>query len=239
MRYRTSLLLAAILLGLSPLAFAEDAKPAAEGAAPATEAAPPAETPAGTPAAAKVRELTQEEKAEKEARKACKVKICDILTTKSPVGDDVSCDIVKTWREDDITKMLGGKISWPWGKAVCQSKLELKREPLAKAMSEANYEVVMPSQKVRCTLAQKEKGEPYVVEIAMAPKVKFENGKASEATINWGEASAPMLIYPLIYAGTGLDNSTNVLGPEVVRMVNEFTTKKCAEVRTELPSKPN
>ena len=42
----------------------------------------------------------------------------------------------------------------------------------------------------------------------MAPKVKFENGKATEATINWGEASAPMFIYPLIYAGTGLDNSS-------------------------------
>jgi hypothetical protein len=39
----------------------------------------------------------------------------------------------------------------------------------------------------------------------------------------------------LIYAGTGLDNSANVLGPEVVRMVNEFTTKKCAEVRAEAP----
>ena len=64
----------------------------------------------------------------------------------------------------------------------------------------------------------------------------FKDGKASEATIYWGEAQAPLLIYPLIFAGTGLDNSTNVLGPEVVRMVNQFTTKKCAEVRAELPA---
>ena len=52
-------------------------------------------------------------------------------------GEDVACDIVKTWREEDIVKMLGGKISWPWGKAVCQSKLELQRKPLALAMSES------------------------------------------------------------------------------------------------------
>jgi hypothetical protein len=44
-----------------------------------------------------------------------------------------------------------------------------------------------------------------------------------------------MFVYPLVYAGTGLDNSANVLGPEVVRMVNEFTTKKCAEVKAEAP----
>jgi hypothetical protein len=198
--------------------------------------APPA---AGTPAE-NVPVLTPEEKAEKEARKACKIKICDILATKNPVGDDVSCDIVKTWRGEDIVKMLGGKIDWPWGNATCQSKLELKRAPLAKAMSEAAYTIALPSQKVRCTLAQKDKGEPYVVEIAMAPKVTFKDGKASEGSVNWGEASAPLLIYPLIYASTGLDNSTNVLGPDVVTMVNEFATKKCAEVKTELPgTKPN
>jgi hypothetical protein len=51
-----------------------------------------------------------------------------------------------------------------------------------------------------------------------------------------GEATAPLLIYPLIYAGTGIDNKTNVLGPEVVRMVNEFATKKCTEVKAEAPA---
>jgi len=229
MRHTVGLAAVAALLLVCPSAFAAE-----DTGAGATQ--PPA---AATPAEKK-RELTPEEKAEKEARKACKAKICDIIATRDPAGDDVSCDIVKTWREEDIAKMLGGKISWPWGKAVCQSRLELPRASLAKAMSEADYNLVMPAQKVRCTLAQKKEGEPYVVELTMAPKVKFKDGKASEATINWGEAQAPLLIYPLIFAGTGLDNSTNVLGPEVVRMVNEFTGKKCAEVKAELPAdKPN
>jgi hypothetical protein len=232
----TRILVLLAALAVTP-AFAADeaATPASPAATP--DAAAPAATPAATPSEP---ELTPEEKAEKEARKACKIKICDIIATKTPVGDDVSCDIVKTWREAAITKMLGGKIDWPYGKAVCQSKLDLKREPLAKAMSEAKYEIVMPTQKMRCTLAQKKEGEPYAVEVSIAPKVSFENGKAVSASLNWGEASAPMLVYALIYAGTGIDNSTNVLGPEVVRMENEFTTKKCAEVKADQPSaKPN
>ena len=182
-------------------------------------------------------ELTPEERAEKQARKACKIKICDILATKDPQGDDVSCDIVKTWRESDITKMLGGRFDWPWGKAVCQSKLDIKREQLVNAMTQANYEVALPEQKVSCTLAQKSEGEPYAVGVSIAPKVTFENGKAVSARLNWGEANAPMLAYALIYAGTGFDNSTNVLGPEVVRMVNEFTGKKCKRVKDDLPSR--
>ncbi|MGA7455849.1 MAG: hypothetical protein WBW51_00775 [Methyloceanibacter sp.] len=201
-----------------------------------TNKAEPSDAAPSAPSADAKRVLTPEEQAEKDARKECKKKICDIIATREPNGDDVACDIVKTWREEDIVKMLGGKINWPWGKAVCQSKLELKRAPLAKAMSEPEYEIVMPAQKVRCTLAQKEQGEPYAIDITLAPKVKFKDGKASEATLNWGEASAPMFIYPLIYAGTGLDNSTNVLGPEVVHLVNEFTTKKCTEVKAEAPA---
>jgi len=50
---------------------------------------------------------TPEEKAEKEARKACKIKLCAIIASKDPAGEDVACDIVKTWREADIAKMLG------------------------------------------------------------------------------------------------------------------------------------
>ncbi len=231
-RTRLAALLAVLSLGLSPC-LAEESLTPSQGAAESPPSPQSADTPS---AAAKARELTPEEREEKEARKACKTNICDIIATRDPDGDDVSCDIVKTWREEDIAKMLGDKIGWPWGKAVCQSKLELARKPLALAMSEAQYEIVMPAQTVRCTLAQKTEGEPYAIEVTMAPKVKFENGKATEATINWGEATAPMFVYPLIYAGTGLDNSANVLGPEVVRMVNEFTTKKCAEVKAEAPA---
>lgn len=180
--------------------------------------------------------LTPEERAERQARKACKIEICDILATKDPQGDDISCDIVKTWRESDITKMLGGRFDWPWGKAVCQSKLDIKREQLVNAMTQANYEVALPEQKVSCKLAQKSEGEPYAVGVSIKPEVTFENGKAVSARLNWGEANAPMLAYALIYAGTGFDNSTNALGPEVVRMVNEFTGKKCRKVKNDLPS---
>src|SRR6478672_10239568 len=186
---RTAFVATCIAVGLNLSAFAENTSPPAS----------PAETPTPAPDANKP-EMSPEEFAEKQARKACKVKICDILATQNPQGDDVSCDIIKTWREADITKMLGGRIDWPWGKAVCQSKLEIKREQLVKAMTEANYEVDLPEQKVSCTLAQRKEGDPYAVEISIAPKVNFDNGKAANAHVNWGEAKAPMLAYALIYA---------------------------------------
>ena len=94
----------------------------------ATNAAEPSEAAPAAPDAQPSAVLTPEELAEKEARKACKKKICDIIATRDPNGEDVACDIIKTWREEDIVKMLGGKIGWPWGKAVCQSRLELQAQ---------------------------------------------------------------------------------------------------------------
>ena len=134
--------------------------------------------------------------------------------------------------------MLGGKIGWPWGKADCQSRLEIKRKDLALAMSEPAYDVVMPAQKVRCTLAQKDGGEPYTIEVMLAPKAKFENGKATEASVNLGRGLGADLHLSVDLRRHRLRQSANVLGPEVVRMINEFTTKKCAEVKAEAPAKP-
>src|SRR4029079_11428571 len=51
------------------------------------------------------------------------------------------------------------------------------------------------SRRYAARLPKKEKGEPYVVEVTMSPKVKFKDSKATEATVNWGPASAPLLIY--------------------------------------------
>jgi len=181
-------------------------------------------------------ELTPEEKEEKEARKACKIEICDIIATREPIGEDIACDIKKTWRADSITRMLGDQFSWPWGKAVCKSKLNLSRTDLAAAMLEKDATVKMDKFSVSCALHTGE-GEPYIVDMELSPEVTFVDGKAVSATVNWGDVSAPLVIYPVIYAGTGLDNRTNILGDPVVTMVNEFTHKKCAEVKDELPGR--
>lgn len=217
MRNVISLLAVAVCLGAGP-AFAESDKPDLG------------------PQVTSKRGLTPEEKAEKEARKACKIEICDILATKEQTGPDVACDIGWTWRKAEIVETLDDRIEWPWGKAVCQSKIRMKRAPLARAMSEPHYTLVMDPLTVRCTLDRKD-GEPYVVEIEMAPELSFKNGEATKATMNWGDVSAPKGIYPLLYAGTGLDNSTNLLGPEAVDVVNQFIDKDCADVNGELPGR--
>ena len=224
MRYGFSLLtILLLLIGVSPTFAAGDSAPSDD-----------TEPTAGTQVKSK-HALTPAEKAEKEARKACKIEICDILATKEPQGPGVACDIGWTWRAEELVDALDGRIDWPWGNAVCQSKMRLKRAPLANAMSTPRAAIEVDPQTVRCALHQKG-GKPYVVTIDLTPRVTFKNGKATGAQVHWGDVSAPAAIYPLLYAATGLDNSTNVLGPEVVRQINKFIRKDCAKVKDDLPS---
>lgn len=187
----------------------------------------------------KKRVLTPEEKAQKASRRACKVEICKALAGEVPAEGTIACDIVKTWREADIEDMVDDRITWSWGKAVCQSKLRVKRKELRDAMTKPDHTVALSEQTVTCRLDRKGEEDPYKVVVNLAPEVTFEHGEAIEARLNWGDADAPLAIYPLIYSGTGLDNQTNILGSEVVKLVNQFTTRKCTEVGMKLDIAPD
>jgi hypothetical protein len=219
MRYTVSLLAVAVCLGLSPSLAAEDAAKPDLG-----------------PQVTSKRASTPEEIADEEARKACQIEICDILSTKEPEGPDVACNIRWSWDADEIADALGDNLDWPWGNAVCQSKIRLDRAPLAKAMSEPSYQLAMETQTMRCTLYQNG-GKPVVIEVALAPRVTFKSGEATKGKVNWGDVSAPAAIYPLLYAATSLDNSANALGNEVVHQINKFIRDDCDAVKDELPGR--
>lgn len=202
------------------------------GTAGADQAAPEA----GPSTVRSERVLTPEEIAEKESRKACKIEICAAFRNRIGEGPDIACDIVKTWREEDIEEMIaGGSFAWPWGRARCETKLKLARPMLVEAVSAPRYEMSVPEHSVLCEVDRKSEGKSYRMTVSLAPTVTFENGKAVAARVNWKEVEAPMLAYGALWPATGMDNSTNVLGAQVVKMVNEFLTTKCDEVQAELP----
>lgn len=185
----------------------------------------------------KVIVLTAEELAEKESRKACKIEICDVFRSKKTHGEQIACPIVKTWREAAIKDMVtGGKIGWRWGKMFCEFNLKLAQADLQKVVTEGEYELKIPSHTINCKVDRKKDGKMHEISVGIAPVVKFKNGKAVEARVNWGKVEAPLLFKSLIWPGVKLDNQVNVIGGKMVKMVNGFMTKKCDQVASELPS---
>ena len=176
--------------------------------------------------------LTPEEIAERASRKDCKVQICSVFRLRKP-GDDVACNVTKSWRKSQLDKIVKkARVSWPWGRVVCKADIKLPRGQMIKAMTEPKFELKLDSHTVACTVAREK--EPANIKFSFAPKVKFEGGKATKASLNWGKIEAPTLVKGAMWTATLTDNTFNVFEKTIVEDINDFLTKRCDEVKDAL-----
>lgn len=175
-------------------------------------------------------ELTPAEIAERDSRKACKADICSAMSAKKSDGPDIACNIVKSWRKAQLTKLVAKlKVTWPYGPVRCTSAVSLDRAELVKAVSEEKSKLQLDKHTVNCVVEREEK-EPTTLTFDFAPLVSFEKGKAVSAQMNWGEIKAPTLLKSALWTATAADNKINMLSGTLVEDINNFITKKCAEV---------
>jgi hypothetical protein len=178
-------------------------------------------------------QLTPDEIKEKEQRKACKIALCSAFLLKQATGPAVSCNVLKTWRKEQLTKMVSkGGVSWPWGGARCTADLKFKRADLVKAVSLPEYELAVDKHNISCELDREP--EKYEVKMEIAPKVQFRGGKAVKAQMNWGKVDAPLLAKSVLWSATAADNTFGALQSTVVEDINDFVDVKCLEVKDDV-----
>jgi len=208
-------LAALVTISVTAVALGEETKPEAKG---------------GTGALEEV-QLTPEEKAEKEARKACKVDICAAFRNPSSSGNDIACDVMKSWRKEQLMKMVSRlKASWPYGPVKCTTAIHLKRSELVKAMTESKYTTQLDPHAVKCSV-EKSEGGPTDLSFEFSPKITFEKGVAVSAKMNWGKIEGPTVIKGALWTATAADNTVNMLSSSLVEDINDFIVKKCDEVK--------
>lgn len=181
--------------------------------------------------------LTAEEKAEKDARKTCKVDLCRAFHSKDSAGSDIACHVVKSWRKEQLTKLVSKvKVTWPYEGAHCSMDLNVKRADLVKAMTEPKAEIQFAKHTVTCSIASEKDGSTDF-SFELTPKVTFENGKAVKAQAEWGKIEAPTLIKSALWTATAADNTVNILSGSIVEEVNTFVGKRCDEVKDQWAAK--
>jgi len=112
----------------------------------------------------------------------------------------------------------------------CTADIKLKRADLVKALTEPKHETVLDKHSVRCEV-DRDKEAAAEIKFDFSPKVTFENGKATKASLNWGTIEAPTLVKGAMWTATATDNTFNVLQGSVVEDINDFIGPKCDEVK--------
>jgi hypothetical protein len=86
------------------------------------------------------KDLAEQLYREQQARRGCKVSICEAARSKAAQGENIACKVVKTWPEIDLkTKVLKGAMQWPFGNAQCEAAIAIDRKMLVAAACYCKY----------------------------------------------------------------------------------------------------
>ena len=165
---------------------------------------------------------------EKEAEKlsSCEEKLCRQILDKAPTTGMLLCDLGKTWGGDDIKKGAETKsVSWGFGDAQCSVNLKIKRQHIIKALTSRKYEFSVRPHKVACTVETSEGPKP--LKARLAPKMKFEGGKAKKVWIGLKDIDGPEPLSSFVWTTAQLEDTLGIFHSEMIKQVNKFIYRKC------------
>jgi len=167
-------------------------------------------------------------KAEKAKLKACEKDICEIVLTRATTGSELSCQLQKTWAKKALEKGAGSKsIDWSLGDARCRVDFEVSQQSLVNALTLPKYKLRLPKHEVKCIVERGENVTP--INLALAPKLKFQQGKAVEAALGVADVEAPALLKGAIWTVVKMEATFGIFQDDILREVNKFVAKKCAK----------
>lgn len=165
---------------------------------------------------------------EKARLKGCEKRLCAIILAREPEGDDLACDITKTWAEKSIKGGVErGTVSWSLGDAQCKVKISMKRAAIIAALTQPKYRLVVAPHKLNCRV--EDDGDITKVSLTIAPRVTFKNGRAVKGKFGLRDIKAPALIKGAIWTVNKLEKNFGLFEEDLLKEVNKFVHKKCAK----------
>lgn len=162
---------------------------------------------------------------EEERIKACEKELCLMILSRDANGADLKCDLTKTWAKSDLE---GGKdkgVSWIFGDAQCSADIKLKRADVIDALTKPKHTIKLPEQAVKCVVERD--GETKPVDIQLAPKLKFKDGKADKVWINLGDMSGPADVKGVVATAASLEDTLGIFHKPMIKSINKFMHKQC------------
>lgn len=166
---------------------------------------------------------------EKDQLKACEKQLCEIVTKKPTSGSDLACALSKTWNKTTIKEGVEKKkLSWGFGDARCTIDVTAKREAIVDAVSKPDQTFEFAPHTIKCQI-EREK-EVTNVNVTVAPKISFKDGKATKALIGLKEIEAPTVVKGAIWTVAQAEDYLGLFHSDMLSEINELIGQKCPKV---------
>lgn len=175
---------------------------------------------------------------EKDARRACKLEICNAFA--KPATGPIACEFTKTWTQREVLeRVVGGSYVWGYGFIQCTMKVNMDRAAAAKAMSEPSYTLALSEHTMTCDVEDKDpaKGVAFTIKASITPVVTFEKGEAKSAKIDPIKTEGSTVASAAAKSMVAVDKLSGVISKAVVSEVNGFLFEKCKEDGVEIARK--
>jgi hypothetical protein len=167
----------------------------------------------------------EQQSGEAQALKACDQRVCTLLLQKNPVGDDLKCELTKTWAKSAIKRADGPTLKWGFGDARCSLHLQISRALLVDALTKKNHKLWIPPHTAYCIV--EEGGEMRTITATLAPKIVFKEGKAEKIWVNLMGMEGSSVITSLLWAAAKLEDSTGLFQQPMLKAVNKYIYEQC------------
>ncbi|WP_295559047.1 hypothetical protein [uncultured Hyphomicrobium sp.] len=161
------------------------------------------------------------------ALKACEKRLCTMVLEKKPVGDDLTCDIQKTWAKSSLEGGKSKGVSWGFGDARCTVDLKLQRSDIVAALTKPSHKVFVPAHQVKCVIERDGALKPLTARVA--PKLEFKNGKADKVWINLEDIEGPEDVKSTVWTAAQLEDTLGIFHRPMIKSINKFLLKQCAQ----------
>jgi hypothetical protein len=159
--------------------------------------------------------------------KACEKRLCTMILDRKPIGDDLSCDVQKTWAKKTLEGGEEKGVSWGFGDARCFANITLSRADIVGALTKPKHTIKIPPQQVKCILERE--GEVKPLTARLSPKLVFKDGKADKVWINLEEIDGPADVKSTIWTAAKLEDTIGIFHRPLIRSINKFINVQCAK----------
>jgi hypothetical protein len=168
-----------------------------------------------------------EQKGEEKLIKTCEERLCTMLLRKDPKGDDLKCELTKTWARSTIKDADSHTLKWGYGDARCSVHLHIPRATIVAAMTSPEYTFEVAPHTADCVV--EENGEPQEVKATLTPKIVFKNGKAEKVWVNLKSIKGPTSIKTSLWLAATLTDKVGLFHRQMIKSINKFIDKHCAK----------
>lgn len=166
---------------------------------------------------------------EKEQLKACEKQLCEIVAKKEASGPDLACTLTKTWSKTTIKEGVEKKkLSWGFGDARCVIEVSAKRQSVLDAVSKPEHSLEFNPHTIKCQI-EREK-EVTNINVTLAPKINFKDGKAQKAWIGLKEIEAPTVVKGAIWTVAQAEDYLGLFHSDMIGEINELVGQKCPKI---------